>query len=112
MYFYIELLESLIYIVLDLCINETASASKVNIYFPKPKSEAKQTLLFGNEMLQFFSWLKDSRPADQILGCERQILEKLIPASMKLITYMGGYLQQDKASSDGVTEIKAGLKLI
>jgi len=37
----VELLESLIYMVLDFCMNETASASKVNITFPIPKGEAK-----------------------------------------------------------------------
>jgi hypothetical protein len=98
--------------VLDFCMNETASASKVNISFPIPKGEAKQTLVIGSEMLQFYLWFKDSRPADQIVGTERQILEKLLPSSIKLITYLGGYLQQDKASSDGLIELKAGLKLI
>ena len=29
-----------------------------------------------------------------------------------MITYLGGYLQQDKASSDGLIELKAGLKLV
>jgi hypothetical protein len=60
----VELLESLIYMVLDFCMNETASASKVNISFPIPKGEAKQTLVIGSEMLQFFLWFKDSRPAE------------------------------------------------
>lgn len=50
-YFYMELLETLIYVVLDFCINETASANKLDIKFPISKSEAKQTLSLGNEML-------------------------------------------------------------
>jgi len=29
-----------------------------------------------------------------------------------LITYIGGYLQQDKGSSEGLNELKAGLKLV
>jgi hypothetical protein len=40
------------------------------------------------------------------------LVEKLLSASCKLITYMGGYLQQDKASSEGREELKVGLKLI
>lgn len=31
---------------------------------------------------------------------------------MKLITYTGGYLQQDKGASEGTKELQAGLKLI
>lgn len=51
LYFYIELLESLVYVILDFCINETASANKLDISFPISKAEAKQTLILGNEML-------------------------------------------------------------
>ncbi len=33
-FFYIEILETLIYVVLDMCINESASATNLNIKFP------------------------------------------------------------------------------
>lgn len=43
---------------------------------------------------------------------QRFLLEKLAPAACKLVTYMGGYLQQDHGAPDGNQELKAGLKLV
>jgi hypothetical protein len=50
-FFYLELLETFIYAVLDFCINETASATNLQISFPIPKQEAKLLLSLGNAML-------------------------------------------------------------
>ena len=45
--------------VLDFSINETASALDLQFSFPIPKSEAKLTLILGNELLQFFLQIRD-----------------------------------------------------
>lgn len=113
-FFLVEALECLIYMVLDFSINETASALDLQFSFPIPKSEAKLTLILGNELLQFFLQIRDFKKSSsaQLSSQERHLMEKLFPACCKLVAYMGGYLQQDHGSPDGTAELKTGLQLM
>lgn len=87
----VELLESLIYMILDFSINQTASAAQGEYSFPVSKGEAKHMLVFANEMLYYILRLRDSRK--RVLTTEeRHFMEKVYPAVCKLVTYMGGYL--------------------
>lgn len=86
------MLESLIYMVLDFSINQTAAAADGEYSFPVSKGEAKQMLAFANEMLHYILRVRDSRK--RVLTTEeRHFMEKVYPAVCKLVTYMGGYLQ-------------------
>lgn len=111
-FFLSELLESLTYLILDFSINETTNATQLQFSYPIKKSEAKETLLFANEMVAFYLQFMDHKKSVELDTRERQIYEKLFPASCKLVTYMGGYINQDQASPEGLPEIKAGLKLL
>ena len=111
-FFVVELLEPMMYLMLDFTINETASAAEGEYSFPVSKADAKLMLSFANEAMAFLLKFVEEKKYESMTGNERNMLEKLLPAACKLVTYMGGYLQQDKSSPEGTAELKTGLKHI
>lgn len=114
-FFMTEMLETSIYMILDFCINATTDAASMStLKYPLPRSEAKAFLQLGLEMMAFFIQFKDSKQAagQPLNPQERYLIEKVYPATSKMISYLGGYLQQDHTAGDGQAELKAGLKLI
>ena len=96
--------------VLDFSINETNEAASMHYSFPIKKADAKETLLFANEMVAFFVSQKDKK--SELNSQDKNSLEKILPAGCKLVSYMAGYLNQDQSDPEALPEIKAGLKVL
>lgn len=70
-FFLSELLESLTYLILDFSINETTNATQLQFSYPIKKSEAKETLLFANEMVAFYLQFMDHKKSVELDTRER-----------------------------------------
>lgn len=93
-FFLVEILECMTYMILDFCINETASALEMQYSFPVPKNEAKQMLVFAHEFVVFLLSFKEKTRAkpEEVTAEQRHLLERLVSAACKLVSYVGGYL--------------------